>query len=111
MAKVYIKIDEARRIIDIGSDVFLPSVDGYELLDEGEGDRYVHAQGNYLDLPVMTEQGVPRYKLADGKTVLRTPEEIAADVAALPKPPEPAEARVADLEAQVAALQRELIGL
>ena len=53
MSKVYIKTDEANNIIEINSDIFIenPSQD-WILIDEGYGDKYVHAQGNYLDKPL-----------------------------------------------------------
>ena len=48
MDGVYIKPDERGRIIDITSTEFLPSTVGWRQIAEGEGDRYYHAQGNFL---------------------------------------------------------------
>ena len=87
MYKVYVKTDETGRITTVNSDAFLPDTDGWALIDEGDGDRYHHAQGNYFPQSIMTVEGVPRYKLADGKAVERTAEEIQSDIDAIPPPP------------------------
>lgn len=76
---VYVKTDEADRIIAINSDAFLPDTEGWTRIDEGHGDRFHHAQGNYLAKPLTDERGIPRYKLADGKPVERTQEEMDGD--------------------------------
>ena len=76
---VYVKTDEKQRIIAINSDAFLPDTDGWTLIDTGVGDKYHHAQGNYLDKPFMDERGVLRYKLEDGKPVERTQAEMDAE--------------------------------
>ena len=87
MYKVYVKTDETGRIISVNSDAFLTSTADWTQIDEGEGDRYHHAQGNYFPQPIMTEAGVYRYKLVDDQVVERTAEEIQADVDAIPPPP------------------------
>ena len=90
MYKVYVKKDETGRIVSVNSDAFLSSTDGWTLIDEGETDKFHHAQGNYFSLPITTAEGVPRYKLVDGEAVERTGEEIQADIAAIsPPPPDP----------------------
>ena len=96
---VYAKTDEAGSVLALNSSAFLTDTDGWKEIDRGMGDRYHHAQGNYLPLPLYTDEGVPRYKLVDGAAAERTAEEIAADEAALPAPgPTPVE-RIAELEA------------
>ena len=87
MYKVYVKTNETGRITAVNSDAFLPDVDGWTEIDSGDDDRYHHAQGNYLPKPLMTENGVYRYKLADGEVIERTAAEIQADIAAIPPPP------------------------
>lgn len=87
MYKVYAKTDSAGSIISVNSAVFLPDTDGWTQIDEGEGDRYHHAQGNYLEKPLTTKEGVYRYKLVDGQLKERTQEEIQEDIDALPPPP------------------------
>ena len=76
---VYIRVDDAGRVVDINSSAFLTDTDGWMQIDRGHGDRFHHAQGNYLPGPLMDERGVYRYKLVDGKPVERTAEEMDAD--------------------------------
>lgn len=83
---VYIQIDKQYRIITINSSAFIDDTTGWIKIDEGLGDRFHHAQGNYFDKPIYTDDGVPRYKLVDGKAVERTSEEIEADKPELPLP-------------------------
>ena len=87
MYKVYVKTDPQNRITSVNSDAFLTDIDGWTEIDSGDGDRYHHAQGNYLPKSLMTEQGIYQYKLVDGKVVERNAAEIAADVAKIPPPP------------------------
>lgn len=77
--RVFVHTDESGRIIDINSDAFLADSTGWVQIDEGVGDKYHHAQGNYLPKPKCDERGIPRYKLVDGKAQERTQEEIDAD--------------------------------
>ena len=79
MAKVYIKTDEQTRIVEINSDLFLSDLNGWMQIDEGQGDMYAHAQGHYLDKPLMETDGIYAYKWANGAAVERTEAEKAAD--------------------------------
>ena len=99
--KVFVQMDEQNRITAVNSSAFVSTEWGTEI-DRGTGDRYHHAQGNYFDQPLYTEDGIPRYKLQDGKAVERTEEEIQADREALPTP-EPAPT-VEELQAKITAL-------
>ena len=47
MYKVYVKTDSTGRIVSVNSDAFLPDTAGWTQIDEGEGDKFMHAQGNY----------------------------------------------------------------
>lgn len=96
---VYIRMDSEGRITDINSDAFLQSLDGWTKIDEGYGDRFHHAQGNYLPGPLMDEQGLYRYRLEDGVPVERTPDELAADLAARPAPEESTEELLMEIAA------------
>ena len=87
--KVLVQTDDAGRVTAINSDAFV-SGDGWTQIDEGEGDRYRHAQNNYLLKPLTDERGVYRYKLVDGLVAQRTQAEMDADFDALPTP-EPTE--------------------
>ena len=105
---VYIRVDSSNRVLEINSSAFLTDTEGWTQIDEGWGDRYHHAQGNYLDGPLYTEDGIPRYKLDRGRVVERTEEEIAADLAAMPAPPP---TREEILEAKILELQKQLLNL
>lgn len=99
MAKVYVRTDEQKRVVEINSDIFLTDTAGWTQIDEGEGDRYAHAQGHYLDKP-LAEGGAYAYKLSNQKLKERTEAEKEADRALL-VPPVTLEERVADLESAV----------
>lgn len=76
---VYVKVDESNRITTINSSAFLTDTIGWVQIDSGYGDRYHHAQGNYLPGPLYNDLGICRYKLVDGKVRWRTQEEMDAD--------------------------------
>lgn len=69
MAKVYVKTDSNSVITEINSDVFLFNVKEYTKIDEGNGDKYAHAQGNYLDRGLVDEHGRYNYKLDGGLVI------------------------------------------
>lgn len=97
---VYVKADEQGRIIAINSSEFLQDATGWVQVDEGVGDRYHHAQGNYLPHPLMTDEGAWRYKLEGGGILERTAEEMAQDLAN--------EAPAPTLESRVGVLEEAL---
>lgn len=97
MYKVLVQTDDTGRVTAINSDAFV-SGDGWAQIDEGEGDRYHHAQNNYLQKPLMDERGVYRYKLVDGMVTQRTQPEMDADFDARPAPPPTTEERMNALE-------------
>lgn len=100
--KVYVKTDENGVITAVNSSAFLPDIiieaDKWVEIDEGSGDRFHHAQGNYLADGLMDERGVYNYKLADGVPVLRTDADKQPEVDKLN-----ATAEIAKLKAQLAA--------
>lgn len=63
-------------ITAINSSAFLSDLTDWTEIDCGTGDKYHHAQGNYLPGPLMTMGGAYRYKLVNGKPVECTSEEI-----------------------------------
>ena len=77
--KVYARADDAGRIIAINSSAFLHDTDGWIEIDEGYGDKYRHAQGNYLPKPLIDERGAYLYRLVNGSVVERTPAEVRSD--------------------------------
>ena len=102
--KVLVQTDDAGRVTAINSDAFV-SGDGWTAIDEGEGDRYRHAQNNYLLKPLTDERGVYCYKLVDGLVAQRTQAEMDADFDARPAPEPTAEERERTLlKAQIRAL-------
>lgn len=102
--KVLVQTDEAGRVTAINSDAFV-SGDGWTQIDEGEGDRYRHAQNNYLIEPLTDERGVYRYKLVDGLVARRTQAEMDADFDARPALEPTAEEKERTLlKAQIQAL-------
>lgn len=102
--KVLVQTDEAGRVTAINSDAFV-SGDGWTAIDEGVGDRYRHAQNNYLLKPLTDERGVYRYKLVDGLVAQRTQAEMDADFDARPAPEPTAEEKERTLlKAQIQAL-------
>lgn len=73
---VYIKTDSNSNITDINSDVFINDIDSWIKIDEGIGDKYTHAQGNYFSESLTTENGIYRYKYIDNEIIEKTDEEI-----------------------------------
>lgn len=85
--KVYVQTNADSYITAVNSSAFLPDVTGWTQIDEGIGDKYAHAQGNYFDKPLMDENGCYNYKLADGKPVETTEEDKQNQIDARPAPP------------------------
>ena len=130
--KVLVQTDDAGRVTAINSDAFV-SGDGWTQIDEGEGDRYRHAQNNYLIEPLSAVAEIERenilvqtmegrrqkaregkwnggfapygYKLVDGLVAQRTQAEMDADFDALPAPPLTTEERVNNVEQRTDALE------
>ena len=103
---VYVRIDNMDRIISINSSAFLTDTNGWIEIDRGFGDKYHHAQGNYLPKPLYEERGIPVYKYVDGEVIERSAAEIDADYhEPVPQPSETDTALVelAALEAENAA--------
>ena len=99
-SKVYVLPDASGRIIRIDGGYTMPEdLTGWVLIDEGTGDRYNLCQGNYLPGPLTDDRGIYRYKLADGKAVERTQEEMDADYVPPEVKPTDAE-RISQLESE-----------
>ena len=86
MIKVYARTDEEGRVLEMASSVFLKDLSGWTEIDQGEGDRYAHAQGNFLEKPLTGEDGVHNYRLEEGTIRESTEEEKAAERASFPAP-------------------------
>lgn len=98
---VYIRTDDQGRITAINSDAFLPSLEGWTKIDDGYGDAYHHAQGNYFSEALMDDRGLYRYKWANGKATHRTQAEIDGDYTE-PEVQPSADERIAALEEAIA---------
>ena len=60
--KVYVKLDLNKTVTAINSSIFLQDITDWMEIDEGNGDKYAHAQNNYLEKGLMDEKGRFKYK-------------------------------------------------
>lgn len=108
-SKVYVLTDDQSRITRCEGGYTTPAdLTGWVQIDEGTGDRYNLCQSHYFDGGLYTDDGIPRYKLADGAPVLRSDEEIEADRAAIvhvPTETEILKQQVADLQNQILTMR------
>ena len=109
-SKVYVLADEQGRIIRCEGGYTISNITdftGWVQIDEGTGDRYNLCQSHYFDR-LYTDDGIPRYALADGAPVLRSEEEIEADRAEIipvPSREELLEQQLADLQNQILTMR------
>ena len=97
--RVFIKTDSQDRITAVNSEIFISDLSGWTEIDSGDGDRFVHAQGNYLPKSVIDDNGIYRYKYVNGEISERSADEMAADMPAdTPAPPTNAELAAAIAE-------------
>ena len=80
---VYVKTNDSGYITTINSSAFLSDTTEWIEIDRGYGDRYYHAQGNYVPESILTDSGAYYYKLMNGKPQECTPEEIREQEEAL----------------------------
>ena len=73
--KVYIKTDSNDSIIAVNSSDFLSDTTGWIEIDEGLGDKYHHAQGNYFEKSLVDNNGLYNYKYIDDTVTERTDSE------------------------------------
>lgn len=102
--QVYVKISEQNKVIEINSNAFLESLEGWHQIDQGTGDRYHHAQSHYFEKPLLDEQGCHNYKWNDGKVVETTDEEKKQEVAKKPPVLPSEESRIDALEKAVLSM-------
>ena len=67
------------RIIAIDSDSFIQDKSEWIEIDRGYGDKYYHAQTQYLSTPLINLDGFYRYKFINNEILERTEEEIQQD--------------------------------
>lgn len=66
---VYVKTDAYGNIVEVNSSAFLSDTTGWTKIDEGEGDKYHHAQNHYLTEPIADAYGRTNFILIGGKVV------------------------------------------
>lgn len=68
--KVYVSLSKGY-ITSINSEIFLSQeeMDSMTEIDKGQGDKYAHAQSQYLEKGLIDEHGRYNYKFIDGKLV------------------------------------------
>ena len=68
--KVYVSLSDGY-ITSINSEIFLTeeAMSTMTEIDQGQGDKYAHAQSQYLEKGLTDEHGRYNYKLVDGKVV------------------------------------------
>ena len=71
MARVYINKDSVNNITSINSEIFLSEEEMSTMteIDQGQGDKYAHAQGQFLEKGLVDEHGRYNYKYVEGKVV------------------------------------------
>ena len=98
-SRVYVLLDSESRVLRLEGEYSLPAdLTGWIKIDEGYGDDFALAQSHYLDKPLYTNNGILRYKLVDNQPVERDDDEIAADIAKIPKAVTPSEQLRADVD-------------
>lgn len=109
--KVYVSLSNGY-ITSINSEIFLlqEEMDSMTEIDKGQGDKYAHAQSQYLEKGLVDEQGRYNYKFVSGKVV----EVTEADKPTIEEPKaEPTEQEKinAQLMLQIAQLKAQLNGV
>lgn len=68
--KVYVSLQEGY-ITSINSDIFLSEEEIQTMaeIDKGQGDKYAHAQSQYLEKGLVDEHGRYNYKFVEGKVI------------------------------------------
>ena len=112
MARVYINKDSENNITSINSEIFLSQDEMSTMteIDNGQGDKYAHAQGLYLDKELVDKYGRYNYKYVNGKVV----EVSEADKPTIEEPkavPTEQEKINAQLMLQIAQLKAQLNGV
>ena len=109
--KVYVSLQDGY-ITSINSEIFLTQeeMDSMTEIDQGQGDKYAHAQSQYLDKGLTDEHGRYNYKLENGKVVEL--EEIDKPAIVEPKQEPTEQEKInAQLMLQIAQLKAQLNGV
>ena len=71
MYKVYVKLNKDKQVTSINSEIFLSNEEIQTMteIDKGQGDKYAHAQSQYLEKGLIDKYGRYNYKYVEGKVV------------------------------------------
>lgn len=109
--KVYVSLSDGY-ITSINSEIFLSQeeIQTMKEIDQGQGDKYAHAQSQYLEKELVDEHGRYNYKYVEGKVI----EVAEADKPTIEEPkavPTEQEKINAQLMLQIAQLKAQLNGV
>ena len=106
--KVYVSLQDGY-ITSINSEIFLSQEEMSTMteIDKGQGDKYTHAQGLYLEKGLVDEYGRYNYKFVEGK-VVEVAEEDKPKVEKPKSVPTEQDKIKAQLMLQIAQLKAEL---
>ncbi|MFT8350090.1 hypothetical protein [Clostridium saccharoperbutylacetonicum] len=110
--KVYVCIDTNNVITKISSNVFISDLMNWIEIDKGNGDKYAHAQNNYLENGLIDYNSKYNYKLVNNKAVELTQEE--KEKLFPTQSPEPIKTAILqkqllETQAQLASLQEQIL--
>lgn len=109
--KVYVSLQDGY-ITSINSEIFLSQeeIDTMTEIDKGQGDKYSHAKGLYLEKGLVDEHGRYNYKFVEGKVI----EVVEAEKPTIEEPkavPTEQEKINAQLMLQIAQLKAQMNGV
>lgn len=109
--KVYVSLQDGY-ITSINSEIFLSEEEKSTMteIDQGQGDKYAHAQSQYLEKGLVDEQGRYNYKYVEGK-VVEVAEEDKPKVVEPKAEPTEQEKINAQLMLQIAQLKAQMNGV
>lgn len=112
MVRVYINKDSENNITSINSEIFLSQEEIQTMteIDKGQGDKYAHAQSQYLEKGLIDELGRYNYKYLEGKVI----EVAEADKPTIEEPkavPTEQEKINAQLMLQIAQIKAQMNGV
>ena len=109
--KVYVSLQDGY-ITSINSDIFLSEdeIQTMTEIDQGQGDKYAHAQSQYLEKGLVDEHGRYNYRFLEGKVVEL--EEIDKPAIVEPKQEPTEQEKInAQLMLQIAQLKAQMNGV
>lgn len=110
--RVFVAINKNNYITSINSDIFLSQEEMGTMaeIDQGQGDKYAHAQSQYLEKGLVDEHGRYNYRFLEGK-VVEVAEEDKPTIEEPKAVPTEQEKINAQLMLQIAQLKAQLNGV